>query len=32
MEDDRILIVFGSETPEEIEAYLLQLDNQELVK
>ncbi|MBC8517267.1 MAG: protein-disulfide isomerase, partial [Nitrosopumilus sp.] len=32
MEDDRILIVFGAETPEEIEAYLLQLDNQELVK
>ena len=32
MEDDRILIVFGAETPEEIEAYLLQLDNQELIK
>ena len=31
-EDDRILIVFGAETPEEIEAYLLQLDNQEMVK
>ncbi|AFS82796.1 hypothetical protein [Candidatus Nitrosopumilus sediminis] len=31
-EDDRILIVFGAETPEEIEAYLLQLDNQELIK
>ena len=31
-EDDRVLIVFGAETPEEIEAYLLQLDNQQLVK
>ena len=31
-EDDRILIIFGAETPEEIEAYLLQLDNQELIK
>ena len=29
---DRVLIVYGAETPEEIEAYLLQLDNQELVK
>jgi len=32
MEDDRVLIIYGAETPEEIEAYLLQLDNQELVK
>lgn len=32
MEDDKILITFGSETPEEIEAYLLQLDQQELIK
>jgi hypothetical protein len=32
MEDDRILIVFGAETPEEIDAYLLQLEHQELVK
>ena len=32
MEDDRILILFGSETPEEIEGYLLQLENQELIK
>lgn len=32
MDGDRILVVFGSETPEEIEAYLLQLDNQELIK
>jgi hypothetical protein len=31
-EGDRVLIVYGAETPEEIEAYLLQLDNQELVK
>jgi len=32
MDDDRILIVFGAETPEEIEAYLLELKNQELIK
>jgi hypothetical protein len=32
MEDDRVLILYGAETPEEIEAYLLQLDNQELIK
>ena len=32
MEDDRVLVLFGSETPEEIEAYLLELDAQELVK
>jgi hypothetical protein len=32
MEDDRVLIVYVAETPEEIEAYLLQLDNQEIVK
>ena len=31
-EDDRVLIVYGGETPEEIEEYLLQLDNQVLVK
>ncbi len=31
-EDDRVLILYGAETPEEIEAYLLQLDNQELIK
>jgi len=31
-EDDRVLIIYGAETPEEIEAYLLQLDNQELIK
>ena len=32
MEDDKILIVYGGETPEEIDAYLLQLENQELIK
>ena len=32
MEDDRILIQFGSETPEETEEHLSQLDNQQLVK
>ncbi len=32
MEGDRVLIVYGAETPEEIDEYLLQLDNQELVK
>ena len=32
IEDDQILILYGAETPEEIEAYLQQLDNQELIK
>lgn len=32
MEDDRVLIIYGAETPEEIKAYLLELDNQQLVK
>lgn len=32
MEGDRVLILYGSETPEEIDAYLLQLENQELIK
>ena len=32
LEDDRILILFGAETPEEVEAYLLELDQQELIK
>ncbi len=32
MEGDRVLIVFGAETPEEIDAYLLQLENQKLIK
>ncbi len=31
-EDDRILISYGNETDEEIEAQLLQLDNQAIVK
>ena len=30
-EGDRILILFGGETPEEVEDYLVQLDNQPLV-
>jgi len=32
MEDDKILIIYGAETPEEIDAYLLQLKHQELMK
>ncbi len=32
MEGDKILISYGGETPEEIKAYLQQLENQELVK
>jgi len=32
IEGDRVLIVFGAETPEEIDAYLLQIENQELIK
>ena len=32
MEDDRILISYGAETPEEIESQLLELENQELIK
>ena len=32
MEDDRILILYGAETPDEVEGYLLQLEVQELVK
>jgi len=32
MEDDRILIQFGAETPEETEEHLGQLDSQQLVK
>ncbi len=31
-EDDRILISYGAETPEELESQLLQLENQELIK
>ena len=32
VEDDKILITYGAETPEEIESQLLQLENQELLK
>ena len=32
MEDDKVLIVYGGESTEEIDAYLLQLEHQELVK
>lgn len=31
-DNDRILISYGGETPEEIEAQLLELDNQEIIK
>ena len=31
-EDDRILITYGDETPEEIEMQLIELENQELIK
>jgi hypothetical protein len=31
-ENDRILITYGAETPEEIESQLLELDNQDLIK
>ena len=31
-EGDKILIIFGAETPEEIDGYLLQVGKQELVK
>lgn len=31
MKDDRILIVYGAETPEEIQALLKQLDNQRII-
>ncbi len=31
-EDDKILIVYGGETPEEIDALLLKLENRELIK
>ena len=32
MDEDKILILYGAETPEEIDAYLLQLKHQELTK
>ncbi len=31
-ENDRILITYGGETPEELEMQLIELDNQELIK
>lgn len=31
-EDDRILVSYGGETPEEIEAQILELQNQEIIK
>jgi len=31
-EDDRILITYGAETPEEIQSQLLELENQEIIK
>ena len=32
VEDDRVLISYGTETPEEIQAQLLKLENRELIK
>jgi len=32
MEGDRVLILYGGQTPEEIESIVLKLENQELVK
>ena len=32
MDNDRVLILFGAETDEEIQSYLMQLNNQEIVK
>jgi len=32
VEDDRVLILYGAQTPEEIDAVLLKLENQELIK
>ena len=32
VEEDRILVIYGGQTPEEIESVLLKLDNQELIK
>jgi len=32
VEDDRVLILYGAQTPEEIKAILLKLENQELIK
>ena len=32
MEGDRVLILYGGQTPEEVQAVLLKLENQELIK
>ena len=32
MESDRILVLYGGQTPEEIDVILLKLENQELIK
>ena len=32
IEDDKILITFGGETDDQIQEYLKQLDNQEIMK
>ena len=32
MEDDRILITFGGETDDQIQEYLKQVGNQEIIK
>ena len=32
MEGDRVLILYGGQTPEEIQAVLLKLESQELIK
>ncbi|MDH5463432.1 MAG: protein-disulfide isomerase [Nitrosopumilus sp.] len=31
-EDDKVLISYGAETPEELQSQLLELDNQEIIK
>ena len=31
-DDDRILIVYGNETPKEIDVYLMKLENQEIIR
>ena len=31
-EDDKVLITYGAETPEEIQSQILELENQELIK
>jgi hypothetical protein len=32
MEADRVLVLYGGQTPDEIQSILLKLDDQELVK